>query len=160
MSPPTDREAIIDAFLRSLQAIDDNDASLMETALTPDTVLDMSGLSIVTGTPMTILTGLQMATAGLLEHGVGPIDTGHVASNFRLEMKEDVAYLSAMTVAAHYRKGEGSTAGKLGLTVGNRWKLEVVDAEDGVWKIRKAELKVLWCEGDLSVLGAREGHDG
>ena len=153
MSNSTSREAIIDAMLRLLQATDDNDAALIETALTPDTVFDMSGLSVVTGAPMPVLQGLGMAKAGLLEHGVGSMDTGHAASNFRLEMKGGVAHLSAMTVANHYRKGEGSMAAKTGLIAGNRWKLEVIEAGDGVWKISKAEVKNLWCEGDLGVFG-------
>ena len=154
MSAPSPREAAIDALLRLLQAIDDNSPSLLASAVTSDTVLDMTGLSVVSGRPMPVLEGVQMATVGLLEHGPGNMDTGHVASSFQVEMKENgkLAELTAIAVAYHYKKGEGSVAGKAGLTVGNRYTMEVIEeATEGLWKIRKAEIKNLWCEGDLGV---------
>ncbi len=160
MPAPPDRDGVIDAILRLLEAIDDDDAALLSTALTADAVIDMSGLSAVTGSPMPVLNGLEAATAGLLTHGVGAMDTGHVASNFRIQMEGDVAKVGVMTVANHYRKGEGSIESKTGLVAGNRWKIEVVQEAgkgerrgEGVWKIRRAEIRNLWCEGDLSVFG-------
>ena len=56
-----------------------------------------------------------------------------------------------MSLGSHFRKGEGLDIEKKSFTVGTKWMAEVVkDGED--WKIRKAELKVLWAEGDLSIM--------
>ena len=146
-----------DPILRLLQSLDDNDPVLLTSSLYPACTLDQSGLSAITGHPLPTLTGHSAIVTALLDHGVGAnMDTGHFASNFRVTPTgegDDEAEVSCYTIGSHYRKGEGLQMDKKGFVAGNRWRVEVVKGEDRRWRIRKAGLRVLWVEGDASVMG-------
>ena len=88
------------------------------------------------------------------------MDTGHLVGNVRVLPKkgsnresdgDGVADVTCYTIGSHYRTGEALNIEKTGFMASTRWKAEVVkEGED--WKIRKAELKVLWAEGDASIM--------
>lgn len=110
---------------------------------------------------MPTITGHDAVEQALLTYGVGAtMDTGHLVGNLRSMPKEGsggedsgegVTEVTCYVIGSHYRKGEGVDVVKKGLMAGTRWKAEVV-RERGEWKIRKAEIKVLWAEGDMSLL--------
>ena len=144
-----------DPLLRILQSLDDNDPALLRSALTADCSLDQSGLSVLTGFPMPAITGHDAVEKALLTYGVGAtLDTGHLVGNLRVMpsgSNEGVAEVTCYVIGSHYRKGEGLDIAKKGFTAGTKWMAEVVkDGEE--WKIRKAGIKVLWAEGDMSMM--------
>ena len=148
-----------DPLLRILQSLDDNDPALLRSALTVDCTLDQSGLSVLTGFPMPTITGHDAVEKALLTYGVGAtLDTGHLVGNLRVMPSrsdegggDGVADVTCYVVGSHYRKGEGLDVSKKGFMAGTKWTAEVV-SEDADWKIRKAGIKVLWAEGDMSMM--------
>jgi hypothetical protein len=140
------REAITDAIYRATLGFDHNDAAIFNTAFVPDhesVIFDLNG---------TIFHGLGDIRTKLLDF-VGPMDTTHMISNVRVDLKEgeQEAQLNCYALAQHCLKGEGmNDAGKKYLAASEYW----VDFEkgDGGWGIKKWVMKIIWTQGDASVL--------
>ena len=146
LSGLTTREAIADAVYRAIAAWDENDASLLESAMVPDCVFEVMGQQIV---------GLDEIKQKNFNH-VAAMDTTHFITNMRIDVKDDAATTASLTanaLAQHYPTGTGATEQDRRLLIGSKYCVQLVkDENDGLWKAKHFELKVVWREGDRSVL--------
>ena len=143
------REAIEDAIHRSVFGLDATDQKAFESAWHKDAVFIYNGMTPVEG-----LDAILANTFGFIGAG---LDTTHSVSNVRVEVKDgaNTAKMTAHAIAMHYRRGEGQNPKASFLMTGNMYFLDVAkDESDGLWKIKKLDLRVNWFNGDLSVVGA------
>lgn len=134
----TPREHATDAVLRFVQALDQGDEALIRSAFTTDGVVDISGLSVVTGLTYAPQEGIENIVKGVLAF-VGPMDSSHHLSNFRVKLdeKQERAEVHCYALAQHFKNGNGHDPSKRGyLMYGNTYWAEVVKEGDGLWKIR------------------------
>ncbi|GAB1200326.1 hypothetical protein APSETT444_009696 [Aspergillus pseudonomiae] len=123
------REAIADALHRAVLAFDIADSALLNSALTADAILDLDGVS--------------------------KLDTTHFVSNGRVDVIEgaSVASMTASVLSQHYRPGTGKVPGAEYLMAGSLYSLDLVrDDTEGLWKIKRWNMKVIWTMGDASVM--------
>jgi SnoaL-like domain len=140
------REAITDAVYRATLGFDHNDATIFNTAFVPDhesVTFDLNG---------TLFYGLHDIRTKLLDF-VGPMDTTHMISNVRVDIKDgaETAQLNCYALAQHCPKGEGMNAeGRKYLAASEYW-VDFAKGEEG-WGIKKWVMKIIWTQGDASVL--------
>jgi hypothetical protein len=142
----TTAAAISDALLRVLIGLDTNDRKLYESAWitggNPDQLFEMGGKS---------------TNINDLFNFIGPVDTQHLISNVRVNVEDgntDEASVTAYAWAQHHRPGEGVQPDSKHLTSGSRYFVDVVrDSADGLWKIKKWVMTVVWLDGDRSIVG-------
>ncbi|KAE9370270.1 hypothetical protein N431DRAFT_442121 [Stipitochalara longipes BDJ] len=140
----TPREAVADALSRALIAFDHNDAALLNTAFAADIKLSHPAGE------MNQLSDLHK----LLAH-VGPMDSTHMISNLRVEVKDgaDIASLTAYTLAQHSPPGRGKEPGGPKYMVAGEYAIDVVkEGKEGLWKIKSGVFTVIWGQGDASVM--------
>jgi hypothetical protein len=145
----TDREAIIDAVIRSVTAVDTNDIDLWKSAFTMDSILDLLGDE---------LHGLDAATKGCFEP-LSQLDTTHMVSNFRVNHQPGsmTAEVTAIVVAHHFRQGEGMMPGGEQLTNAASYFAECVRDEGDaqlLWRMQRFVVKGLWRQGNPGVMGS------
>lgn len=145
-----DREAITDALYRSIVGLDANDKAIYESAWHKDAtfIYEFTETSTLEGLDTILATTFQFIGAGL--------DTTHMVSNVRLSAKEgaSTAAVTCHALAQHNRKGEGLNPTATRFLTGSMYWVDLArDAGDGLWKITKFHLKVVWCEGDASIMG-------
>jgi len=143
----TTREAIADALYRGALGLDTNDLAMWKSAWIEgeDTCVDLNG---------SILKGMDELNEKLFDL-IGPLETTHTISNIRVDVKEgeDTAGMTAYAVAQHYRPGEGRNPASKGLLTGGLYFIDLVkDGSDGLWKMQKWTLKLIWLDGDRSVV--------
>lgn len=145
ISPLEPREAAIDALYRAIIGLDTKDSAMFESAFTRDAVFQRDE---------TVLEGLEAINKNLYDV-VTQLDTHHTVGNVRVDIKEDAqtAYMTAYCLAQHHRQGEAMDPTKKGLLGGTTYFIDLVNQNDGLWKMTKWVLKINWCEGDLSVVG-------
>lgn len=68
-------------------------------------------------------------------------------------MNATTATLTANSLAQHYPAGTGSTPGDRRLLGGGKSLAKLAKQEDGSWRITEWNMKLVWTEGDFSVLG-------
>ncbi|KAK4539607.1 hypothetical protein LTR36_010490 [Oleoguttula mirabilis] len=142
------REAIADAMYRCIIGLDLNDWALFDSAWVQksEASYDMPGLLAVTG--------LDAMKAKLFTH-IGALVTQHSISNIRVDVKDgaDTASLTAYGIAQHYRPGEGMDPTTKGLLTGAMYSIDVVkESGDDVWRVRKWSNRLLWLDGDRSIV--------
>ncbi|KAM0418728.1 hypothetical protein ACHAPT_012326 [Fusarium lateritium] len=143
-----DREAIPDALYRSIFGLDANDRATFETAWHQDAEFIYDGAPPIQGLTAILDTTFKYVGAGL--------DTTHSVSNVRIDVKDgaDTAKVTAHALAQHYRKGEGQNPKAARYLTGNMYWIDLVkDKSDGLWKMTRFDLKVIWREGDASIVG-------
>lgn len=146
LSSLTPREAITDTLYRAIIAFDRNDAELLNSAFAGEDV-SLSGA----GREINSLTALRTQ---VLAH-VGPMDTMHMISNVRVEVKDgaDTASLTAYALAQHCPPGRGKEPDAPKYLVGGEYAMDLVrDEADGLWKIKKWVFNIIWRQGDASVM--------
>jgi hypothetical protein len=140
------REAITDAVYRAVQAFDDNDVAIFNSAFINDeATFDLNGH---------VFENLEAVRTQLLSL-VGPMDTLHQLSNIRIEIEDSTstARLTCYAVAQHCPPGKGNEPDGPKLIAGSRYNVDLVkDKSDGAWKIKKFAMKLIWRAGDLSVM--------
>lgn len=141
------REAIVDALHRATIGIDTNDVALFDSAWInkDDAIFEMNG---------TATQGLDAIHSSIFAR-IGPMDTTHFTSNFRINAQEgaDTASFSAYALNQHYREGEGMVPDAKRLLAGSMYWVDVTkEANTGLWKMKKWSLKLIWVEGDLSIV--------
>jgi hypothetical protein len=149
LSSLTPREAITDALLRCFNGIDHNDVTAFESAFVGE---DIHLSHSIVPVPFTSLTALK---AGLFAR-VGPMDTSHVLTNVRIDYKDgqDTASMKAFALCQHALPGLGKQPDGAKYATCVDYTVDVVKGkEDGLWKIYKAVLDVVWTQGDHSVMG-------
>ncbi|KAF7192303.1 hypothetical protein HII31_06335 [Pseudocercospora fuligena] len=144
---PTTKDAIIDTLYRACLSYDLNDVSLHDSAFvdSSETSFDMSGIATYKG----------LDEIRKIHSNVGPLDTTHLVTNPRIVEYDEVkgtARLTASTVAQHFRKGEGNKGDAEKLMTGSLYDMDLVREGEGVWKVMHFRMKVVWREGDQSVV--------
>lgn len=143
----TTSEAIIDPLYRAVIGLDTNDLKLFESAFInkKDAVFEMDGYA---------MEGLDVIHDNVFK-GIGPLDTTHFITNTRVQVEDgaDTAVLTAYALAQHYRSGEGADPATKRLLSGSMYHVDVVkDNADDLWKIKKWAMKIVWLEGDKSIV--------
>jgi hypothetical protein len=142
----TEREAITDALYRAVIGFDSNDVSIFNSAWSgPDVTFDMSG---------NIIEGLDAIRTRVLDV-VGPMDTTHMVSNVRVDVKygASTSSLTAYALAQHCPPGKGVEPGSPKFLTASEYFVDLVkDNSDGLWKIKKFTMKIIWTQGDASVM--------
>jgi hypothetical protein len=143
----TDREAITDALYRAVIAFDSNDVSLLNSAFITkesDVIFDFNG---------SVINGLDAIRTQLFNF-VGPMDTTHMINNVRVDLQDaaSTASLSAYALAQHCPPGKGNEADGLKYLAASEYFIDLVKGCDGQWKIKKWAMKIIWTQGDASVM--------
>ncbi|KAK2772753.1 hypothetical protein CKAH01_13837 [Colletotrichum kahawae] len=132
-----------------MSAFDENDASLLASALTPDVTLTINGNDV---------SGFENVKAHSL-NTVGPMDTTHFVTNIRIDVADNdaaTAKLTANTLAQHYPRGDGLGLGERRLLGGSKHVMELSkDKNDELWKVNVWHMKTVWREGDMGVLHSK-----
>ncbi|RAK80074.1 nuclear transport factor 2 family protein [Aspergillus fijiensis CBS 313.89] len=151
--PPQTKDAIIDPVYRALLAIDTANPALFASAIHEAARFSLNGR---------LLEGADAIKTHVYDI-VSRIDTTHHLSNLRVTAFDEVkgtASLVATVLAQHYRQAEGLDASSKGLLAGGFYFVEAVrEGEDSdVWRVKEWVLRVLWREGDESVMASVNGN--
>jgi hypothetical protein len=138
------REAVADALHRCVLGIDSNNQDLFESGC-----LKNESMTIVAG-PITI-EGWTAISEFFLR--VFVLVTTHVISNIRVELKDDTASMTAHVLAYHVRPDDALKPEDTSYTASCLYFIDLVkDSNDGLWKIKKWEIKIQWTTGDRAIL--------
>ncbi|KEF55908.1 uncharacterized protein A1O9_07488 [Exophiala aquamarina CBS 119918] len=140
------REAVADALQRCILGLDNNDRDLFESAIVKD-----ESSSFVIG-PNTIQ-GWNAMSESLSR--ILRLVTTHFITSVRVDLKDgtDTASLSAHAQAYHIRPDDAFKQEDTSYTSGGLYFIDLVrDVTDGLWKIKKWEVKLLWTTGDREVI--------
>jgi hypothetical protein len=144
------KEAIADALYRAVIGFDRNDISIFDSAFAENVVLELNaGYN-----EKRSIDGLSALKAQVLSH-VGPMDTTHMISNVRVNHKdgEDIASLTAYALAQHCPPRRGKEPDGPKYLTGGEYTVDLLkDDGDGLWKIKKWILDIVWLQGDRSVM--------
>jgi hypothetical protein len=142
----TPREAIADALHRCMLGIDNNNQSLFESAcLKNERMIVVAGPYNIEG--WTAIKDFFQKLFVLV--------TTHVTSNIRIELEDraDTASMTAHAVSYHIRPEEALEVEDTSYTASSLYEIDLVmDGDDGLWKIKKWNMKILWTKGDKAVL--------
>jgi len=142
----TPREAVADALHRCILGLDTNNRDLFESAcLKNDSMTVTAGPFNAEGWP----------AINELFQRVFLVVTTHITSNIRIELEEgaDTASITAHALSYHVRPEDTRKLEDLSYTAGSLYSIELVrDENDGSWKIKKWEMKILWTTGDKLIL--------
>ena len=140
------REAVADALHRCVLGLDSDDRDLFESAcLTNESMIFIGGGFALEG---------WTAINEIFER-VFTLITTHVVSNIRVQLKDgqDTAFLTAHAISYHIRPDDALKQEDTSYTAGSLYSIDLVrDGNDGLWKIKRWEIKVLWTTGDKAVL--------
>ncbi|KAF2679608.1 hypothetical protein K458DRAFT_346581 [Lentithecium fluviatile CBS 122367] len=140
------REAVADALHRCVLGIDSSNRDLFESAC-----LKNESMTVVAG-PTTI-EGWTAISEFFLR--VFVLVTTHVTSNIRVELKDgaDTASMTAHAISYHVRPDDALKPEDSSYTASCLYFIDLIkDSNDGLWKIKKWDIKVLWTTGDRAVL--------
>ncbi|KAJ4292382.1 hypothetical protein N0V90_009044 [Kalmusia sp. IMI 367209] len=144
--PLNPREAVADALYRCILGIDSNNRDLFESACVKNESMT------VVADPFTI-EGWTAINDFFLR--VFAVVTTHITSNIRIQLRDgaDTASMTAHALAYHVRPDDALKPEDGSYTASCLYFIDVVkDGNDGLWKIKKWEIKVLWTTGDRAVL--------
>lgn len=147
-------EAIADALYRAAIGFDRNDISIFDSTFAGEDVAFELNLG---NNEKRTIDGLSVLKAQVLS-SVGPMDTTHMISNVRINHKEgeDTASLTAYAMAQHCPPGRGKEGDGPKYTTGGEYAIDLVkDHGDGLWKIKKWVVDIIWTQGDRSVMAPR-----
>lgn len=140
-----DRESVTDALYRSVTAFDLADQTLLESALTRDCVFDLDGF---------ILNGLDEIIRKCYLP-VSKLDTTHFTTNTRVHFLDGyTAQLTCSTLAQHFPAGQGRSANSQHFLGGTMYWIDLRKDPAGVWKISRWKLRVVWSQGDRSIMSS------
>lgn len=146
----TPREAVTDALYRAINGFDRNDISILISAFVEDASFELHD-----GGNVRSVNGVSDLRTQVFDR-VGPMDTMHMISNVRVDVKDgaNTAFLTANALAQHCPPGRGKEPDGPKWLVGGEYSIDLVkDEEDGLWKVKKWVMKVIWRQGDPSVMG-------
>ena len=142
--------AITDALYRGILGWDNYDHTMFDSAWAGEDVsINIDG---------TVHQGLSNIKKGLFA-GIGPMDTQHIVSNVRVQHEgRSTAHVTSYFQAQHCPPGRGKDPDGPKYLVGGQYFVDLVrDQKDqGVWRIKKWDLKIVWTQGDPSVMPSRE----
>jgi hypothetical protein len=140
------REAVADALHRCVLGIDTNNQDLFGSGC-----LKNESMSIIAG-PYTIEGWTAISD---FFQKVFVLETTHVISNIRIELKDgaDTASMTAHALSYHIRPEDAFKPEDTSYTASSLYSIDLVkDSSDGLWKIKKWDMKILWTTGDKAVL--------
>lgn len=140
------RETVADALYRCVLGIDSNNQEMFESAC-----LKNEGMTVIAG-PFTIEGWTAISEFFVKAFA---LVTTHITSNIRIELKDgaDTASMTAHTLAYHVRLEDALKPEDTSYTASCLNFIDLVkDSNDGLWKIKKWEIKILWTTGDRAVL--------
>lgn len=142
----TPREAIADALHRSVLGIDSNNREILESGLLKnEEIVVIAGPVTVQGWP---------AVSEFFDT-VFKLTTTHVTSNIRIEVEDgaDTASMTAHAISYHVKPEDALKEEDTSYTAACLYDIDLVkDGNDGLWKIKKWILNILWTTGDKAVL--------
>ncbi|KAF2627693.1 hypothetical protein BU25DRAFT_410831 [Macroventuria anomochaeta] len=140
------REAVTDALHRCILGIDSNNRDLFKSAcLANEEMTFVGGGFTVEG---------WIAIKELFER-IFVLVTTHITSNIRVEMEDgaDTAFMTAHAISYHVRPDDALKLEDTSYTASSLYSIDLVkNGDDGLWKIKKWDIKVLWTTGDRAVL--------
>jgi len=144
-----DREEIIDALYRFGLGQDLRDPELFASAFTEDAELDFRPAATKCGLDVPLMTGRDTIVGIILNPEVR-IDTTHVVSNCRVEIRDDTARLTAIVEAQHLPKADHTRHALL------KNLYDVALVRDGSrWRMRRVHIDNVWFTGDPKVITGR-----
>lgn len=140
------REAVADALYRCILGIDSNNRELFESGC-----LKNESMTVVAG-PITLegWTAINDFFSRVFD-----LVTTHITSNIRVELKDgaDTASMTAHMLAYHIRPDDALKPEDTSYTGSCLYFIDLIkDSNDGLWKIKKWDIKILWTTGDRAVL--------
>ena len=81
--------------------------------------------------------------------------TTHTISNIRIQLEDgaDTASMTAHAMAYHIRSEDAFKSEDTSYTASNLYDIELVrDKGDGLWKIKRWEIRMMWTVGDRGVI--------
>lgn len=146
LSTLSPREAIADALHRCVLGIDSNNRELLESGcLKNEEIVVIAGPVTVQGWP---------AVSEFFDT-VFKLITTHVTSNIRIQVEDgaDTASMTAHAISYHVKPEDALKEEDTSYTAACLYDIDLVkDGNDGLWKIKKWILKILWTTGDKAVL--------
>lgn len=142
----TPREAVADALHRCILGLDNNDRSLFESACLKDEGM----LVVAAGFTIQGWTAINDFMSRLFS-----LVTTHFLTNIRVQVNEgsNTAYMTAHVIAYHVRPNDAFVPGDTSYTAGCLYFIDLLkDDTDGLWKIKKWEIKMQWTTGDRAIL--------
>lgn len=146
----TDREAAIDALHRFLWSLDEGSDELAHSSLTEGAVMELHFTH--NGSEPRRVTHRDNIVPLLMDAVGKPLDTTHMATNIRCEVKGDTAELKAQILAQHFRKGEGADPEKGEFYLnGNLYRCVVVRVGEE-WRMSVVDIRPAWVQGNPEVM--------
>ena len=142
----TPREAVADAIHRCVLGLDSNDKDLFESACVKDESMSVSAGPVSLNGWETINGYFQRVFACV---------TTHIISNIRVELEEgaETASMTAHAMSYHLKEETAFQPEDTSYRAASLYDIDLVkDGNDGLWKIKKWDIKVLWTTGDIAVL--------
>lgn len=140
------RDAVADALHRCVLGIDSNDHALFESAcLTNEEMVWVGGGFNVEG----------WAAIKELFKRLFVLVTTHTISNIRVKLADDPnsASMTAHATSYHIWPEDAFKPEDTSYTASSLYNIDLVKgADDGLWKIKKWEAKVLWTTGDRAII--------
>ncbi|KAH8705801.1 hypothetical protein BGW36DRAFT_368191 [Talaromyces proteolyticus] len=143
------REAITDALYRCIVGLDTADFALFKSAWLvddPETAFVLLDTSLI---------GFDNINEHMYKK-IAPLQTTHTTSNIRIDVKDGAKEATATShfIAQHFREGEGLDPTTKHLLTGGVYFVDFVkDDADGLWKVKKWDVRVSWLEGDAAIVG-------
>lgn len=143
--PP--REAVADALYRCVRGVDSNDRELFESSCLKDDSMTINTIS--TG-PFKIE---GWAKINKFFDKAFELVTTHITSNIQVELKDErTASMTCHMLAFHIRPEEAMKPEDTSYTAACLYDIDLVKADDGLWKIKTWDIKVLWTTGDRAII--------
>ncbi|KAK2603427.1 hypothetical protein QQS21_004377 [Conoideocrella luteorostrata] len=145
----TPREAVADAVYRALSGFDHNDVEIFTSAFAKEDVT----MELRDGNNTPPFQGFSAIRTNVFGF-VSTLETTHMTSNIRVHIKDSMsASLTAQVSAQHAPAGKGKDGQGPKYLVGAEYEMDLIkDETDGLWKIKKWIVEILWADGDASVM--------
>jgi hypothetical protein len=146
LSGLTVREQISDCLIRACLALDAYDRPLWDSAWATSSPVSL------------VVNGRVMQGKEAVDHDcfdvAGPLDTQHLLSGVRIDVKEGAhtARLTCNALNQHFRPGEGLKTGAEHLMAGSVYEVEVVKEDSGEWRMKTWKLNLRWSQGSWAVM--------
>lgn len=147
------REQLIDLVQRAVLAFDEYDKELFKSCW-PSSEAEQEKIVVVFAG--TTYNGLKELTEKSFDV-VGPMDTQHFPSGFRIEVEEgaSTAKIFCNALAQHFRAGEGFKPGADHFLAGTVYDIDAVKEADGQWKVKSWTLRVRWAQGNAAIMSGQ-----
>lgn len=141
-----ERYNIIDALYRFARGIDMNDMELFASALAEDAVADFTPAAKKVGIEFPLLEGRETIVGGISE-SIAQLDTTHVVTNPRIELRGNTAKLHAIVEAQHLPPAGHNRH----FLMKNQYDVDLVK-QDASWVVSKMMIYNTWTTGDPKVI--------